>query len=190
MTLRIIGGKFKGRILKTPKGPSTRPTQGMLREAVFNICQNSIDEARFLDLFAGSGAMGLEAISRGASHATLVESNRMALSCIKQNIEELKTSEQIQILPLKAEKALQILTKQSSLFDIVYIDPPYDTSTNALFDSLPPILAPGAIIFLEERYSQKGQNPPYESSSIQLKDSRRFGIALLHQYRFSGNKGS
>jgi len=190
MTLRIIGGQFKGRLLKTPKGPSTRPTQGMLREAVFNICQNAIEGARFLDLFAGSGAMGLEAISRGASHATLVESNRHALSSIKENIDILNTRAQVQILPVKAEKALQVLAKQSQLYDIVYIDPPYDTSTNALLDSLPPILAPGALIFVEERYSPKGQNPPYEPPFLQLKDSRRFGIALLHQYRLSATKGS
>lgn len=85
MTLRVIAGKYKGRSLKTPKATSTRPTQGMLREAVFNICQNEIEGAFFLDLFAGSGAMGFEAISRGAMKATLVEQNRQAQLCIKEN---------------------------------------------------------------------------------------------------------
>ena len=86
MTLRIIGGKFKGRLIKTPKGEKTRPTSAILRKAVFDICQNQITDARFLDLFAGSGAMGLEALSRGASHATFVERDKHSVSCLKENL--------------------------------------------------------------------------------------------------------
>ncbi len=187
MNFRIIGGQFKGRPLKAPKATSTRPTQGMLREAVFNICQNEIEGARFLDLFAGSGAMGLEAVSRGASHAALVEKNRQATACIKENIHSLQIESLAEIFPMNAEKAISVLQKQGSHFDIVYIDPPYDTKDTPvknLLDAILPLLNPGAIVFVEERHSLKAVSAPYESPSLLLKDSRRFGIALLHQYRF------
>ncbi len=77
--MRIIAGIYKNRNIRTPKGGNTRPTSGMLREAVFNICQASIEKAHFLDLFAGSGAMGLEALSRGAKHAVFVDNHREAI---------------------------------------------------------------------------------------------------------------
>lgn len=177
MTLRIIAGIYKGRLLKTPKGPSTRPTQGMLREAVFNICQNDIAGARFLDLFAGSGAMSFEAISRGASHATMVESNHQAVSCIKENIAALQAESQTTLIPADAGRALVILSKQSAQFDIVYLDPPYDKPLDLV--PLLPLLAPQAIVFIEERYEPKKPHKPYDVSGLKLKDSRRFGIALL-----------
>jgi len=183
MTLRIIAGKFKGRSLKTPQGPSTRPTQGMLREAVFNICQNEIGEARFLDLFAGSGAMGLEALSRGATHATLVESNRSALACIKENIRTLEAALQISLLPVQAERAISMLAKQKALFDIIYVDPPYDTPLTQLLDALLPLLAPQATLFIEERHDPKKPHKIHCPPGLLLKDTRRFGIALLTIFR-------
>lgn len=182
MTLRLIAGAFKGRLLKTPKGPSTRPTQGMLREAVFNICQNEIGGARFLDLFAGSGAMALEALSRGAAHATLVEQNREAISCIKENIGALKVESQTTLIPTDAAKALSILEKQSAPFNIVYIDPPYDKPL--ALAPLIPLLAPDALVFIEERFDPKKPHKPFEIPHLQLRDTRRFGIALLSTFIF------
>jgi 16S rRNA (guanine966-N2)-methyltransferase len=181
MTLRIIAGKFKGRLLKTPKGPSTRPTQGMLRAAVFNICQNQIEGARFLDLFAGSGAMSFEALSRGASHATLVESNRIAIACIKENIIRLDVQAETTLIPSEARLALNHL---SGAFDLIYLDPPYDTPTLLEEIASRNLLAPGGILFVEERF-KPNKIPPASDFLIHI-DSRRFGDALLHQYRFSG----
>jgi len=180
MTLRIIAGTFKGRILKTPKSDSTRPTQGMLREAIFNICQNDVPDAKFLDLFAGSGAMGLEALSRGALHSTFVEQNRQALTCIKENITTLGLESQTRLIPTDAARALELLTKQSSQFNIIYIDPPYDIP----FDPTPvvPLLAPGGILFLEERHNPKKPHKPIEFAGLRLKDARKFGIAILSIY--------
>lgn len=183
MTLRIIAGTFKGRLLKAPKGPSTRPTQGMLREAVFNICQNEIPNARFLDLFAGSGAMGLEALSRGASHATLVEQNRHAAACIKENIATLQLQPQTTLIPTDVTRAIALLAKQSAQFDIIYIDPPYDTPFD--LEPLIPLLAPNATLFLEERHNPKKPHQPPESPHLQLKDTRRFGIALLSTFHYN-----
>ena len=179
MTLRIIAGKFKGRTLKTPKGSSTRPTQGMLREAVFNICQNEIEGARFLDLFAGSGAMGLEAVSRGAIHAMLVESNRQAFSCVKENVKNLKIEDETSLMPVPAERALTMLLKQKARFDIVYVDPPYETPIAPLLGSLLPLLTPRAILFVEERNNPKKEHQPYSIPGLNVKETRRYGIALL-----------
>jgi len=184
MTLRIIAGTLKGRLLKTPKGPSTRPTQGMLRGAVFNICQNQIQRARFLDLFAGSGAMGFEALSRGAAHATLVESNRLAIACIKQNTQALKLESLITLLPISASTALKMLTPP---FDLIYIDPPYDSPIGPLLTEIlaHKLAAPHATLFVEERYHPHKKPTPFDSPHLVLKDSRRFGAALLHQYQCS-----
>lgn len=178
MTLRMIAGTFKGRLLKTPKSTSTRPTQGMLREAIFNICQNEISGARFLDLFAGSGAMGLEALSRGASHSTFVEQNRQAIACIKENISLLGVEPKTRLIPTDASRALTLLATQQ--FDLIYIDPPYDTP----FPLAPvaPLLAPNGILFLEERHNPKKQHAPIDLPGLPLKDVRRFGIAILSTY--------
>jgi 16S rRNA (guanine(966)-N(2))-methyltransferase RsmD len=184
MTLRIVAGKFKGRTLKAPKTNSTRPTQGMLREAVFNICQMEVPDARFLDLFAGSGAMGLEALSRGASHATFVEQNRQAATCIRENIATLELDAQSTVIPADAARAIAILAKQSAQFDIVYIDPPYDTPFPV--DTLLPILAPNALIFLEERHNPKKPHIIPSFPKLPHKDTRRFGIALLTTFRYNG----
>lgn len=184
MTLRIVAGKFKGRTLKAPKSNSTRPTQGMLREAVFNICQMEVPDTRFLDLFAGSGAMGLEALSRGASHSTFVEQNRQAAACIRENIATLELEAQTTIIPTDATRAIAILTKQSAQFDIVYIDPPYDTPFPV--DTLLPILAPNALIFLEERHNPKKAHTIPSFPKLIHKDTRRFGIALLTTFRYNG----
>ncbi len=178
MTLRIISGIYKGRSLKTPKSLTTRPTQSVLREAVFNICQNEIQGARFLDLFAGSGAMGLEALSRGASHVTFVEQNRNALACIRDNIAHLEASSLSSLIPYNAERAIAILTKQGALFDIIYVDPPYD-----LFfpiESLAVLLAPHALLFVEERAHSK--KTPIDLPSLQIRNSRRFAAAQLITY--------
>lgn len=177
MSLRIIAGKFKGRTLKTPKGKSTRPTQGMLREAVFNICQNEVVGARFLDLFAGSGAVGLEALSRGAFFATFVEQNRFALQCIKENGEILGATSAMQVIPSSAEKALALLKKQEAQFDLIYIDPPYDLSMD--LSLIASILAPQGTLFLEERFNPKGGGHKVKIAGLIAKDQRRFGEALL-----------
>jgi len=95
--MKIGGGVFGGRVLKTPKGEQTRPTTGLVRAAVFNVCQG-IEGFRVLDLFAGSGAMGLEALSRGAAWVTFVEQHKQAAKCIRENVEMLGVQPQCQIL--------------------------------------------------------------------------------------------
>lgn len=181
MSLRIIAGKFKGRFLKTPKSTTTRPTQGALREAVFNICQMNIVEAQVLDLFAGSGAIGFEALSRGASHVTMIERDKQAISCIKKNCEDLEVTAQVTLLSLDAESALRKLTKP---FDIIYVDPPYDLPLGPILEPLAEknLLSPHGTLFVEERYDPKRKTTPPALKNLLLKSSRRFGTAILHEY--------
>lgn len=187
MTLRILGGQFKGRLLHSPKSDKTRPTQGILRQAVFNICQHEVQGARFLDLFAGSGAMGLEALSRGALEAVFVEQHREAARCIRENILLLHVEKQASLLSQELFSALKFLGKEKKLFNLAYIDPPYG-KPSFLIDVLievekSRILAPNSLVFIET----SSQEPEliYESGSLKLRDERRFGIARLYQFSYT-----
>lgn len=181
MSLKVIGGKWKGRLLKAPKGPNTRPTLAVLREAVFNMCQNQIEGAYFLDLFAGSGAIGLEALSRGASFSCFVEKDPAALKAIKENIKTLQAENQTQILPFSLSIALKKL--RSNLFNLVYIDPPYGMKIEPFMNALALHLVKEATVFIEERYDPKSKRAPLPIPELSLIDQRRFGIALLSLYK-------
>ena len=119
--MRITGGVHRGRVLKVPEGMEVRPTQDRVREALFNILMHDIAGARFLDLFAGSGAVGLEALSRGATSATFVELNARHISFIKANATQLKIAPEI----VQADAYRYISDFSGYPFDIVYADPPY-----------------------------------------------------------------
>jgi len=123
--MRIGSGTFKGRTLKTPKGEATRPTSGLVRETLFNILARDIPDARVLDLFAGSGSVGLEALSRGAVHATFVEMARPALACLRENIAALDVAAETTVLPYPVDRALAELTRAGNLFDLIFLDPPF-----------------------------------------------------------------
>ena len=178
MSLRIVGGRFKGRILKTPKTNSTRPTTSMLREALFNICAPMVEEARFLDLFAGSGAMGLEAISRGAAFTTFVEQSLRAVQCIQENVHLLGIEPQVQVL---RANVLVVLPKLLGPYDIIYIDPPYELEAKGVLQKIfdQKLLAPEGTLFLEQRYDPKSD---FTRTPFQLVESRRYGIAQLHLF--------
>jgi len=123
--MRITSGIYKGRVLKTPKVEATRPTSGLVRETLFNILAHDIPEARVLDLFAGSGSVGLEALSRGAKHATFVEKARPALACLRENIATLGVAEETAVLPYPVERVLTELSRADESFDIIFLDPPF-----------------------------------------------------------------
>ncbi|HLB52341.1 MAG TPA: 16S rRNA (guanine(966)-N(2))-methyltransferase RsmD [Chlamydiales bacterium] len=177
MTLKIVGGKFKGRLLQTA-GSATRPTQSIVRAAVFNISQHFIEGATFLDCFAGSGAMGFEALSRGATLVTFIEKDKQALQAIRQNAALLEVESQVHILPYKLELALQHLKLP---FDLIYMDPPYDLPIQpfALQILKQKLLKQTGFLFLEER--SKGKTP--EIPGLLIVSSRRYGDAALHQFK-------
>jgi 16S rRNA (guanine966-N2)-methyltransferase len=184
MTFQILGGEWKGRTLQSPKTDATRPTQGILRQAVFNICQMQIVDARFLDLFAGSGAMGLEALSRGAKKATFVEQNRSAIRCINENIRLLQAHDRSEVLSMDIFRALEHLSKRSEPFDIVYIDPPYDSDRQIASRTIETLeknrlISPGSVVFIEE--SSAAIELPLFFGKLQKVNSRQFGSARLVQ---------
>jgi 16S rRNA (guanine966-N2)-methyltransferase len=119
--MRITGGIHRGRILKVPDGLDVRPTQDRVREALFNILMHDIAGARFLDVFAGSGAVGLEAMSRGAASVTFVERNPRHITFIKSNAAMLKLAPEI----IQADAYGYLAGFSGNPFDIVYADPPY-----------------------------------------------------------------
>jgi 16S rRNA G966 N2-methylase RsmD len=122
--MRITTGQYKGRLIKMPKG--IRPTQDKVRKAIFDIL-GDIEGLSFLELFAGTGAVGIEAVSRGVKELTLVEYNRDCLLAIKKNIESLKVKN-CRLYPKEAEAAIQALHKDKKVFDLIFFDPPYHNS--------------------------------------------------------------
>lgn len=123
--MRIIAGSAKGRKLITPKGMNTRPTTDMLKEALFGMIQFDVPEAEFLDLFAGSGGIGIEALSRGAASLDLVEQDAKALACIRTNLKTLGFDGRAKVWPMPVERALQQFSSQGRRFDMIFMDPPY-----------------------------------------------------------------
>ncbi len=122
--MRIIAGSRRSLPLKAPRGTDTRPTQDRTKETLFNVLQNDLAGSRFLDLFAGSGSIGLEALSRGASEAVMVENSREAARCIKENISFTKFEDRAVLMECDVLAALKRLDG-SMPFDIVFMDPPY-----------------------------------------------------------------
>jgi 16S rRNA (guanine(966)-N(2))-methyltransferase RsmD len=184
-TLKILGGEFKGLSLQSPTGNKTRPTQAILRQAVFNISQQEVEGSHFLDLFAGSGAMGLEALSRQAKRAVFVEKDPSAAKCIRANIKALHVEQLAELLVRDHLTALKELAKRNLSFEIIYIDPPYAKGSSMiqeLFTFLEnhSLIAPGARLFLEE--SSQGEEFQLTDSRLRKKDSRCFGAARLLQW--------
>ena len=142
--MRITTGQYKGRVLKMPNG--IRPTQDKVRKALFDIL-GDIEGLSFLELFAGSGAVGFEAISRGVSDLTMVEYNRDCLRAIQKNIESLE-ARACSVYPQEAEKAIKSLHKEKRKFDIIFLDPPY-------YLGLTPRLRSGSMVSAAEPLSKK-----------------------------------
>jgi 16S rRNA (guanine(966)-N(2))-methyltransferase RsmD len=125
---RIIAGRGKGRRLATPAGLHTRPTGGRVRQTLFDVLAPEIPGCRFLDACAGSGAVGLEALSRGASRVVFVDDSAAAVSAVRANVEALKAAGgSVQVVRQDARLALAALADSGVRFDVVYLDPPYDS---------------------------------------------------------------
>lgn len=180
----IIAGQYRRQKLLSPKGPQTRPTASRLREALFNICQHQIDGASFLDIFAGSGAMGFEALSRGAQLAVFIDSHPESITCIRSNAAQLKVEGQIQIFRGDAFAMLDLLEKKEKKFDLIYADPPYNAQYSdkiIKWMDTHQLLTPGGLLFVEEDSRSEPQLD--DLTRLILKDSRRFGQAILQKYQ-------
>ena len=123
--MRVIAGRFRSRKLEAPPGVTTRPTSDRLRETLFNVLAPSLADTVFLDLYAGSGAVGIEAISRGARQVYFAESDRKAVRTIRDNLKALAIEEGVEILEREVILALRLLDSQAVRCDVVFLDPPY-----------------------------------------------------------------
>jgi RNA methyltransferase, RsmD family len=123
--LRIISGDAKGRRLVSPLGNETRPTSDRVKESLFNILGDRVPDSSVLDLFAGTGNLGLEALSRGASHCIFIDNSRESIKVVNQNIDILKYRDYCEVYDKDALSALNILSKRDIRFNIIFLDPPY-----------------------------------------------------------------
>lgn len=124
--MRVVAGKARSLQLMTVPGMDVRPTTDRIKETLFNMIANEVPGSRFLDLFAGSGGIGIEALSRGAEHAVFVDKNRAAIRCIRKNLEHVKMSADATVLQMDALAAVAQLEQKKECFDVVFMDPPYD----------------------------------------------------------------
>ena len=124
--MQVIAGKARRLLLKTIPGTDTRPTQDRIKETLFNILQRDVPGCRFLDLFAGTGAIGIEALSRGAQRAVFVDNSRKAVVCIRENLAHTHMETEATVMDTDALAAIRRLSLQGARFDIIFLDPPYD----------------------------------------------------------------
>lgn len=182
--MRVIAGKVRGLTLKTIDGDSTRPTRDMVREALFSILANDIPDASFLDLFAGSGAMGIEALSRGAAFSMFVDLNPKCVRVIKENLEKAKFVETSEVYNTDYKKAIQKLSED--MFDIIYVDPPYNKemgidAINRLSEKN--VLKDGGVIILE---TDTNEVVPDEIGRYEKFNYKRYGRNILSLFRRKG----
>ena len=180
--MRIIAGSARGRQLKGPKGPGVRPTSDKVRESLFSILATVVPGARFLDLFCGTGAMGLEAISRGAVFALLVDKSRASLAVARDNVTLTGFGQSVRLLNQQIDaRALSRLTPFGP-FDIVFADPPYaEVAPGELLDWMGAALLTEDGLFIVEH--DRRHPAPEAAAGLEMTDQRRFGDTLVSFYR-------
>lgn len=177
--MRVTGGIGRGRRLKVPSGSRVRPTSDKVKQALFNILGDRVADAAFLDLYAGAGGIGIEALSRGAGRVVFVDSSRGSLAVIKQNIEQTGLGERAQVVPAKAEAFLR---KSSESYDIVFLDPPYAEEMQPLLELIAgsEIVKPEGVVIAEHF---KKQPSPEKAGSLSLYREARYGDTVLAFYK-------
>ncbi|WP_257446507.1 16S rRNA (guanine(966)-N(2))-methyltransferase RsmD [Archangium lipolyticum] len=183
--MRIVAGTAKGRALAGPKTTSKhiRPTADRVRETIFNVLGQWLEQQKVLDLYAGTGALGLESVSRGAPKAVLVDSDREALSLCRTNTDTLGFTSRVEILAQPVERALETLGRRGDRFELVFADPPYaarvvETVLEGVVRA--GVLAPGGTVVIEH---DKREPAPESHAGFERVDQRRFGDTLVSLFR-------
>jgi 16S rRNA (guanine966-N2)-methyltransferase len=174
VSLRVIAGRYGGRRLQAPAGAATRPTSDRVREALFSILGPRVEGAAVLDLFAGSGALGLEALSRGADRVTFVDSAAAALRAVRGNLATLGAD--AEVVRADAVRWLRAASGGGRQYSLVFLDPPYRRAATLgaeLSDVLPAVLGPDALVV-----SESDRRAPLELT-IPITDERRYGDTLI-----------
>jgi 16S rRNA (guanine966-N2)-methyltransferase len=184
--VRVIGGRLGGRTLIAPPGTATRPTSDRVREALFSIL-GDMEDVDVLDLFAGTGALGIEALSRGAAHATFVECGAPALRALRRNLTALALEGETSVFPLRVERALSSVPWGARRFDLVFMDPPYAEIRGGVFpkglakavgQGFSTALKPAARLVLEHASS----DAPPAVPGLDVEGTRTYGDTSLSFY--------
>ena len=182
--MRVIAGSCRSLPLKAVPGLTTRPTTDRIKETLFNVLQSEIPGCRFLDLFAGSGAIGIEALSRGASFCAFVESNRKAVEVIRENLSFTKLLDRAEVYPLDALAAAPRLSG-SRPFDVVFMDPPYGKGYAGQILASPDfagLLAKGALVVVEETLSAEMKLPENPAFTLEKEKQYKTNRHLFYRY--------
>ena len=176
--MRVISGTARGKKLSSLEGLATRPTLDRVKEALFNILQFDLKGAKILDLFSGSGALGIEALSRGAKEAVLCDNSHKAIQIINKNLEETRLIDKAKVVNRDYIDAIKQLHKQSQKFDIIFLDPPYKTdyvikSINYILEYK--LIAEDGIIVVETDDKNKIEGIE-DNKDLEVYDTRKYGI--------------
>lgn len=180
MNIRLISGEFGGRLLDAPPGRRMHPMGERIRNALFNIISSEVQGARVLDAFSGTGAVGLEALSRGAQHVTFVERDKLLQKILAGNIQRLGVDNRTTLI--RTSVANWVATSEPELFDIILVDPPYDDTQFSTVEKLFGLLKPSALMVLS--HPGKGEVPT--KTGVVVVDNRSYGNADLTFYRREG----
>jgi 16S rRNA (guanine966-N2)-methyltransferase len=183
--MRIVAGTARGRTLAGPKPTSKhiRPTADRVRETLFNVLGQWLEGQAVLDLYAGTGALGLESVSRGATKAVLVDSDREALSLCRTNTSTLGFADRVEIISQPVERALETLGRRGDRFELIFADPPYAARVvEGVLDGVARhgLLAPGGTVVIEH---DKREPAPESHAGFERVDQRRFGDTLVSLFR-------
>ena len=180
--MRIISGQFRGRKLKTLEGMNTRPTADRVKESLFNILNSKVYDSKILDLFAGSGALGLEALSRGAVSCLFVDSSKEAINIVKENIKLCKIEEKAKVVN---KDYLEVLKSTNEKFDIIFVDPPYSKGIEIIvLENVKNILSDEGIVIIE---TDQTDITPEEINGLAKYDSRKYGRTIISFYAMNKN---
>ena len=181
--MRIVSGEHRGRKLTAPRGSATRPTLGRARQVLFDILTPMIPDARVLDLYAGTGALGLEALSRGARLAVFVERKERAAHTLRQNLHTLSLEGRARVVGLPVRRALALLHREETGFDLILADPPYGTNELARLagwlEQWPELLNKAGCLITQQHHKQ----PPAAPNYVNEVRRRRVGDTQWIVYR-------
>jgi 16S rRNA (guanine966-N2)-methyltransferase len=177
--MRVIGGNARGRRLKVPRGKTLRPTAARVKEALFNILPHDLSGTRVLELFAGTGNVTIEALSRGAAEAILVDSSAESGKAIRENLHRFQLMDRTKVWITPVARALRLLARRGETFDMIFLDPPYERqwigSTLKIIGE-GSLLRESGVLIAEHSIREKVES---RYSSLALRDQRRYGSTLL-----------
>ena len=187
--MRVVGGRLRSREIAAPKSSAIRPTADRLRESLFNILIHGygdpVSGARVLDLFAGTGALGIEALSRGAREAVFVERARSALRILRRNLEELELASRARVVDADLSRGLGALARNHGAFGVVLADPPYGAAwpERLLRDpALAQLVEPDGAVVIERSARETPEPPP---APLRLRDTKRYGETAFDWWEFA-----